>query len=198
MFKKLFNKFLKAEDGIAAIEMAFVMPLMILLYFGLVDVTGLISFNRKITSSASLTSDLVAQKRNSILKAEIDDIYNATAMIMSPTPMTDVRVEVYGFRNVGGTVTQIWKTSNGQGPACTSALSTANMLPLMAANVSDKNDLIVTRTCLNFEPYVAAFMGDSILGSTIFPVNATISVRPRASLKLDCYATTVTAGTLCS
>jgi Flp pilus assembly protein TadG len=196
MFKKSFKKFHKADEGIAAIETAFVLPLMVLLYFGLVDVTGLISFNRKITAAANLTSDLVGQRRTSILKAEIDDIYNATAMIMAPTPMSDVRVEVYGFRNVGGTVTQIWTTSNGQGPACSSAsaMLPASMLPLMQAG----NDLIVTRTCMNFTPYVAAFMGNSIMGSTIFPVNASISVRPRASLVLNCYTTTVAAGTLCS
>lgn len=194
MTKKPFHDFLAAENGIAAIETAFILPLMILLYFGLVDVTGLISFNRKVTASASITADLIAQQRTSILKSQIVDIYNATSMIMSPTPVGDVRIEVYGYRNIAGTITQVWKTNNAQGPNCSGAVSTANMLPLMAAG----NDVVVTRTCMNFSPYVASFMGASVMGSTSFAVNSSITVRPRQTPTLNCYATTVAAGTLCS
>jgi Flp pilus assembly protein TadG len=192
MFKKIFQKFCVADDGIAAIEMAFIMPLMLLLYFGLVDVTGLISFNRKITAAASVTADLVAQQRTSVLKAAIADTYNATAMIMAPAPATDTHIDVFGFRNVGGTITQIWSTNNGVGPSCGGAISTTGMLPLMVAG----NDLVAARTCMTYTPYVATFMGNTILGATSFNVTQTIMVRPRSSLQLTCYTTTV-GGTTC-
>jgi Flp pilus assembly protein TadG len=195
MFKNLFRKFSKSDTGLAGIEFAFILPLMVLLYFGLMDVTGLINFNRKITAAASITAGLVGQERNAVLKAKIQDIYNATAMVMAPTPMSNVHIDVYGFRNVSGTITQIWKTDNGQGPSCGGAPSTSTMASLMAAG----NDVVVARTCYTYTPYVATFLGTNILGATSFLVKATQSDRPRSSLQLTCYnSSTFTAGNICS
>jgi Flp pilus assembly protein TadG len=187
--------FLRNETGLAAIEMAFIMPFMLFLYFGLVDATGLISLNRKVTAAAGATADLVAQSRTTILKTTVDDYYNATAMIMDPTPAANVRVEVFGFRDVKGTITKIWQTSSGTGPSCSlTAPSTATMKPLMTAG----NDVIVARSCISYSPYVASFMGKTIMGASTFLLNQTIAVRPRSSLQLTCYQTTVLAGTVCS
>jgi Flp pilus assembly protein TadG len=191
---KFRKPFLKNDKGVAAIEMAFIMPFMLLLYFGLVDITVLISLNRKITSAASTTADLVTQQRSSVLKSFIDDTYKATAMIISPTPASEVRVEVFGFRNVGGTITKIWQTNNGTGPSCGAVPATTSMLPLMTAG----NDVIVARSCMNFTPAVATFMGTNVVGATSFLLKQSISIRPRAALQLTCYQTTVAAGTVCS
>jgi Flp pilus assembly protein TadG len=207
--KKFVSKFLKNDNGMAAIEMAFVAPLMLLIYFGLVDITGLISFNRKVTAAASLTADLVSQKTNNILKPQVDDIYNAVSMIMAPTPMTDVRVEVYGLRKSATGVTQIWKTSNGTGPACTVAVAPSDYSGLMSVTTGGAtvyNDMVIVRTCMNFTPYVATVLGYgpngwgdiSVTGAPNFAVNSTAAVRPRSSLTLNCYMTTVAANTLCS
>lgn len=193
MLYRLLKKYSKSERGTAAIETAFILPGMLALYFGLVDVTALISFNRKVTASASIMADLVAQERTAVLKAKIVDEYNAVAMVMSPTPMSDVHVDIYGFRNVSGTITQIWKTTNGQGPSC-GAVSTSNMNTLMSAG----NDVVVAKVCKQYTPYVATFMGSNILGATTFLVSQTISVRPRSSLQLTCYNATVVSTDICT
>ena len=188
------KSFFKNDKGVAAIEMAFIMPFMLLLYFGLVDITVLISMNRKITSAASTTADLVTQQRNAVLKSYITDTFNATAMIVAPTPASEVRVELFGFRNVSGTITKIWQTNNGMGPSCGTVPTTTSMASLMTAGT----DIIVARTCMNFTPAVATFMGTNIVGATTFLLNQSISIRPRSTLQLNCYQTTVAAGTLCS
>ncbi len=194
MMKKPTPSFFENDSGMPAIEFALVMPFLIFMYFGLIDVTGLISFNRKITASAGATADLVAQSRNDILKSVIVDDYNATAMIMAPTPIADVRVEVWAFRNVGGTITKTWSTNNGSGPSCGVQPSTATMMPLMVAG----NDVIVARSCMNWTPYVGGFLGTTILGATTFLISQTIAVRPRSSLTLTCWQTTKAAGTGCT
>jgi Flp pilus assembly protein TadG len=193
--KPTFNPkvFLRAENGVAAIETAIILPFLILLFFGMIDLTALISFNRKITYSASVISDLVSQNRTNVLKATIDDYYKAAEMIIAPTPATDFRVEVYGFRKVSGAVVQVWKTGKGSGPVCTSTPDTSAMPDLMTAN----NDVVVAIACMQYAPYVASFMGESILGATSFNVEQTIMVRPRSTTTLTCYATTV-GGSVCS
>jgi Flp pilus assembly protein TadG len=188
------KSFLKNDKGVAAIEMAFIMPFMLLLYFGLVDVTVAISLNRKITAAAATTADLITQQRSSVLKSYITDSYKATDMIMAPTAANEVRIELFGYRNVSGTITKIWSTNNGVGPSCGAIPATTSMATLMTAG----NDVVIARTCMNYSPAVASFMGTTIMGATTFLLNQSISVRPRSTLQLNCYQTTVAAGTLCT
>ena len=204
MFKKMIENnsfressvmrdFIAQDTGAAAIEFAFILPLMLLLYFGLVDVTGLISLNRRVVSAAATMADLVGQQKTTVLKSTITDQFNAVYVIMQPVTSANVRVEVFDYRSVSGTITQIWKTSNNSGPACGAAPVTTNMATLMTAG----NDLIVARTCAVFSPAVATFGGTTILGATTISLKQAISVRPRSSLTLTCYATVV-GGALCT
>jgi Flp pilus assembly protein TadG len=195
MIKKLFKRdgFLLQAEGAAAVEFAFILPFMLLLYFGLVDVTGLISLNRRIVSAAATMADLVSQQKTNVLASTITDQYNAVYVTMQPLASTNVRVELYDYRLVGSTITLIWKTNNNQGPSCGAVPLTTNMAPLMTAG----NDVIIARTCTSYSPAIANFMGTNILGATTFTVRQTISVRPRSSLELNCYATTV-GGSLCT
>ena len=187
------KKYKRAEAGIAAIEFAFILPFMLLLYFGLMDLTGMIGFSRKITAVANTMADLTAQNRTSVLKSDITDYYNAASLIMNPTPIGNVTINMYGYRMVGTTPTQQWKTTNGTGPGCNNAPQVSAMTPLMGAG----NDLVVSVACYRFTPYVATFMGDKILGNTTIKVEQLIMVRPRSTAKLDCYTSTAQT-TLCS
>ena len=186
MPKSFCKRFLRAESGLAAVEFAFILPFMLMLFFGLVDLTGLIGFNRKITAVANTVADLTGQNRTSVLKTDIDDYYNAASLIMNPTPLSNVTINVYGYRMVAGAPVQQWKTSNGSGPGCNSMPPTGSMAPLMAPG----NDLVVAIACYRYTPYVATFMGDKLLGSTTIKVEQTIMVRPRTTAMLDCYTTT--------
>lgn len=185
--------FADQDNGAAAIEFAFIMPLLLLLYFGLVDVTGLISTNRRIVSGAATMADLVGQQKTNVLKSTITDQYNAVYVIMQPITSAKVRIEVFDYRMVGNTVTKMWQTGNNLGPSCGVDPVTTGLSALMTAT----NDVIVARTCTTFAPAVASFAGTNILGATTFSLKQAISVRPRSSLTLTCYETAV-GGATCS
>lgn len=180
MFIKL-NRFRKDVRGVAAIEMAFIMPFLLFLYFGLIDLTAMISFNRKITYSASVVADLVTQNSTTVTASAIDDYFDAVELVMSPTSLDDVRIDIYQYRNVSGTITNQWKKSSTGGTAC-AAPSTTGMSDLM----TDSNDLIVTVVCMNYSPYIASFLGKAILGATSFTLSEQIALRPRQSTTLAC------------
>ncbi len=91
---------------------------MLLIYFGLFDITALVSVNRKVTYSASIVADLVAQNKTSVLKSKLQDYYSAANLVMAPTPSSAVRIEVFGYRIAGSTISQIWKTNNGLATSC--------------------------------------------------------------------------------
>ena len=173
--------FLGDAKGVAAIEMAFIMPFLLFLYFGLVDLTALISATRKLNYTASVVGDLVTQNDTTVTKATINDYFNAAAMVMKPAPINTVRIEIYQYRKVQGVPTNQWSNNNGGLGSC-GAPAILGMLNLM----SDGNDLIVTRVCSTYSPYIASFLGSSILGATSFQLQDEIASRPRQSTTLTC------------
>jgi hypothetical protein len=180
---KLFRRFIANTRGIAAIEMAFIMPFLLFLYFGLVDLTAMISINRKLTYSASVVADLVTQNESTVTVTNIVDYVNAAELIMNPTPIDDVRVEVYQFHDDGGSIENEWLYKTADGPECDAGIpDTTGMDTLM----TDGNDLIVARVCYTYSPYIATFLGDHILGATSFLMSEQIALRPRQSAALAC------------
>ena len=179
------NRFRRDSRGVAAIEMAFIMPFLLFLYFGLIDLTAMISLNRKVTYSSSVVADLVTQNTTTVTATNIADYVKAAALVMKPTPIANVRVEVYMFRKVSGTPTARWKQVSAGGAACGTP-STTGMANLM----TDSNDLIVGVVCTTYTPYIATFLGKSILGATTFNMNEQIALRPRQSTTLDCATCT--------
>lgn len=191
--KSKFRKFIGETRGIAAIEIAFILPFMLLIYFGLFDITNLVQVNRKVTYSASIVADLVAQNKTSMLKNKIQDYYSAANLVMAPISSSTVRIEVFGYRIAGSTVSQIWKTNNGQAASCGADPVTTAMAPLMVAG----NDLVIARVCTTYTPSVMNFLGHSMMGSSSIEIGESITQRPRSTLKLTCYNTTV-GGAVCS
>ena len=180
MARKLIS-LLRDTRGIAAIEMAFIMPFLLFLYFGLVDLTAMISLNRKVTYAASVVADLVTQNDTTVNGSAIDDYFNAAALVMKPTPIANVRVEVYQYRSVSGTITNQWSRKSTAGADC-DAPDTSGMASLL----TDGNDLIVAVVCTDYTPYVATFLGEQVLGATTFTMNEQIALRPRQSSTLAC------------
>lgn len=174
------RRYCKAETGVAAIEFAIILPFMLLLYFGLLDLTGLVSANRRMTSTASIVADLVGQSNTTITTAKISDYMLVAGMINNPLPISGVKVRVTDYRLSGGAAVQQWTQSSPSGPTC-GAVSTSGMTNLMTAG----NDIIVAQACMTYVPYIATFLGDSILGAATFSVQQDIMVRPRSSLTLN-------------
>jgi Flp pilus assembly protein TadG len=182
---KMLARLRSDERGVAALEVAFIMPFLLFLYFGLVDLTAMISLNRKVTYASSVVADLVTQNDSTVLSSDIDDYFNAVALVMKPTPITNTRIEVYQYRNVGGAITNQWSHKSDDGVDCDDP-DTAGMATLM----TDGNDLIVAVVCTTYSPYIASFLGKSILGATSFTMNEQIALRPRGSSTLACTGCT--------
>ncbi len=191
--KELLRKFKCDERGMPAIEAALCFPVLILLFISLFELTSAISINRRVTLATSAMADLVTRHNTSILRPQIADYYNAAEMAMFPTPSANVRVELFGYRKVGATISQIWKVNNGLGSSCGAVPGTANMDPLMVSG----NDLVVARVCTTYTPVMTSFLGSTFFPNPTLTVSETITDRPRISTALTCY-TTVVGGAVCS
>lgn len=102
--------------GIAAVEFAMVVPLMLVLFFGTVEFSSGIAVDRKVTLMARTLSDLTSQNV-SVTSAQLTNIFNASTSIMTPYPASEVNariVELYVDANLS--VKQIWSATSGAAP----------------------------------------------------------------------------------
>jgi Flp pilus assembly protein TadG len=174
------GSFAKAEDGVAAIETAMVMPILLVLYIGMVDLTALVSVNRKMTQATSTVVDIVSQSRNNITKAEVTDAFKAVDLIMSAGGPSDSMIRIEGYRNNNGTMTKIWSEKKG---SCASGANTSALANL----TQNGNDIIVATVCSQYSPYLGTVFGKRVLNATSFSMSETIAVRPRATNQLTCW-----------
>ena len=77
------DAFRRETRGVAAVEFAFMAPILILLFVGTIELSSAVSVNRKLSRLSSTLSDLVSQSQ-SLTAADVEDIMNASAKVMYP------------------------------------------------------------------------------------------------------------------
>jgi len=79
----LSKRFTSDRRGAAAIEFAFIAPILFVLYFMTMEVSQAIETNKKVGRIASMVGDLVAQQRE-VPRADVDRILDIGAAIIQP------------------------------------------------------------------------------------------------------------------
>ena len=83
--------------GVAATEFAFIVPLMLVMFFGTVEFCSAIAVDRKVTLMARTLSDLTSQS-TSVGDADMSNFFAASTSIMYPystTPVSATITELY-------------------------------------------------------------------------------------------------------
>lgn len=159
--------------GVASIEMALIFPVMLIIFIGLVDVSNLLSANRRVTLTASTLGDLITQSLGDVKIVDLKGFISAARPIMDPFPAESTSLEFYAFSTSG----QVWSYKS-EGGSCGSELTTS---PQMADLMTEGNDVIVSRACYEWEPVLGVILG--IKAST---VENQIMLRPRQSARIMC------------
>ena len=85
------------RSGLAAVEFAMVVPVMLLLFFGTDEFSSGVAVNRKVTLMARTLSDLTSQNI-SVTDNQLTNYFNASSAIMTPysaTPVSSTITELY-------------------------------------------------------------------------------------------------------
>jgi Flp pilus assembly protein TadG len=121
------------QRGVSAVEFALLLPLMLALYLGVVELSQGIAADRKATLTARTISDLVSQVSN-INNADMTNSLNAAAAVMAPFPVGNLKVTVTSVSiDANGKATVDWSdafngTARAKGSTITlpSGLNVAN------------------------------------------------------------------------
>jgi Flp pilus assembly protein TadG len=95
------------QRGVSAIEFALLMPLMLTMYFGSLEVTDAISADRQVTLVSSTVADITSEY-TSVASTDISNIMAASCAVMSPFPMTNATVTLTSVKFLNGVATVDW------------------------------------------------------------------------------------------
>ena len=108
---------LSDRSGLAAVEFAMIFPIMVVLYFGVVEFASAIAVDRKATQVARTLSDLTSQSMT-VADTDIKNFGEAAKAIMTPyppSPLVSSITEVY-IDKVSGVARVQWSKGLTIGP----------------------------------------------------------------------------------
>ncbi len=82
------------QRGFAAVEFALILPFMLLLYLGSVELTQGIMVNRQVALTADTVTNIVAQYTTISASQQLPDILTASAQIFEPNPASAATVVI--------------------------------------------------------------------------------------------------------
>jgi Flp pilus assembly protein TadG len=161
------------DRGVSAVEFAMLLPLMLTLYLGTVEISQGIAADRKVTLTARSVGDLVAQLTK-INSAEMTNSLNAAATVMAPFPTGNLKVVVSSVLiDANGKATIDWsKTLNG------AARSAGSTVTLPAALVVPNSSLIWSEVQYTYKPVIGYVISGTLT------LKDQIYMRPRLSDKV--------------
>ena len=114
------DRFAREIRGVAAVEFAFIAPIMLLLFVGTIELSAGVSVNRKLSRLSSTISDLVTQSQQ-LTDSDVEAIMDVSAKVMYPYDEDDVTIVVTGIEiDSDGNATVAWSCSRPTGHQLTS------------------------------------------------------------------------------
>jgi Flp pilus assembly protein TadG len=161
--------------GVSAVEFALILPIMLLLWAGSVELSEALSVDRKANQLASTVGDLVAQ-RASMNTTEMNNIFDASTAIMEPYETAPVQILVIAVNIVStSSQTVAWaRARNDSAPAA----GGASPIRVPSAIATVGSQVVVARVRYEFESPFSGFM-QSITGLSSYTFEHTFMLRPR-------------------
>lgn len=179
--RRLIARFARDTRGLAAVEFAFIVPLMLTLTFGTIEVSSGVAIDRKVTLVARSLSDLVSQGTQ-VTQTDLKNFFGLGSAIMTPYPVTSpILTQKISAISIDGTKTAkvVWSYSgsvNGSTvtvtPGYTAGTVIATIPPgLLVANTQ----LIWSEVSYTYTPIVGYVINGTV------PLTDQCFTRPRQS-----------------
>ena len=118
-----------ARQGIAAVEFALILPVLITLYVGMTELSRALSNSRKIAQLGRTLADLVSRGGATLTQSNMDDIYAASSAVLAPFDASAVKMTV--------SAVAVYKNgSNYQAYICSSSAKNTTQRPVGLATAA--------------------------------------------------------------
>lgn len=150
-------RFLKASGGGAAVEFALIAPVLIIIYWGLTDLSLGMMASRKTAHLAATMGDLVAQSE-SLTEANMTDIFEIGSSIMEPFPTgtkLKMRIGSVTRNKTTNVIAQDWARNKNWN-------DTVDMTGITTDQLPAGESLIVTEVTYDFKPPAGEFLPTTV------------------------------------
>ena len=133
------RRFAADQHGVSAVEFAILLPLMLTLYFGGVEIADAVGADRKNTLVAHTVGDLVAAVSN-VNTSDITDVFNADQWVAYPYHSTNLVAIVSSVCvDTNGHATISWSQSSDSNASALTAGSPVTLPTALTTNATGAN-----------------------------------------------------------
>lgn len=112
--RELSKRFLDDRRGAAAIEFAFIAPLLITMYLGTMEISQGVEINKKVARSAGVIGDIVGQNDN-VTKEELKDLLSIGKAMLQPYNRSEPTITISAIAIGSDSVARIAWSRRGVG-----------------------------------------------------------------------------------
>lgn len=147
----LFARLGASKDGIAAVEFAYLAPVMLLMFAGAFEVSRAIGVDRRFAIITAMTGDLVARE-NDVDPAKLDGMMKAIDHVMKPYDTSTLKIGVISVQVENNTPRVKWTYShnNAQVPQKCSTVGSDDLPPGL---VDDRGSVILVKSNYTYAPF---------------------------------------------
>ena len=186
------SRFGRDRRGIAAIEFAFIAPILLAMYFLTMEVSQAIETNKKLSRVGSMVADLVAQQQGSVTKADLKAIMQIGDSTLLPYHRSTPKVVITAISVSGSPLKAIvqWSQKVDGGTYSADAANGAETT-LPSSMMTSGRFVVRVQSSLDYKPVITwAADGKSLLGlSAAFnslSMSETAYLSPRMTTTISC------------
>tara|TARA_R110000824_G_scaffold375374_1_gene566268 strand:- start:134 stop:745 length:612 start_codon:yes stop_codon:yes gene_type:complete len=94
------------EQGVSAVEFAIIAPVMVLIYFGCIELSFLMRMDRRVTSTSASLGDLTARLAT-VTDADMGEMFAAAKVMMQPYDATEANLRITSIVDNGDGVPRV-------------------------------------------------------------------------------------------
>lgn len=178
-------RFQRDARGVAAVEFALLIPVLLLIYFGLAEFCQAYMAQKRAQHTASQVADMVA-RAPTITEDEIEQIMDVGSLIMQPFPEAPLSIRLTNItRGDDGVARVVWSVGTGE---LADPLSGAQTVP--AGLIGNNETIIMGETLYLYESPLAAILPAATDYDQLLPDQLRFEgrhyLRPRLTDRLPC------------
>jgi Flp pilus assembly protein TadG len=173
---RFINSFRKSSSGVAAVEFALIIPVMLFTFFGISEIANYILAARKVANAASSAADLVAQGKT-ISTSEVNDVLGALDVIMRPFDISKTTIRITSIvADTDGVRTVAWSDARRTAPYVPGSPAPSSV---PTSVVPPSTSVIMTEVSFTYQTLFGMYLNNGMT------VSDTFYLRPRRSVQVD-------------
>ncbi len=145
--------FLRDRSAVSALEFALVLPIMLTLYMGGVELGSALTIDRKVTQVTSTLADLVTQSK-ALSTSDMQNIFDAATSIIAPYTSTPLTMKVTEVKiDSTGKATVAWSVARND-----TALTTGATVTLPTAVATPSTWVVMSEVHYPYTPSIGYVM----------------------------------------